>query len=187
MKVFQIGFNKCGTTSLSHFFLRNGYKSVHWDYGNLALKIEENFKSGRLLLEGYEQYNFYGDMEMVSSRYIYAFEKYYKQLDHQYPGSFFILNNRPIERWVESRKRHGNGTYLERFKKIYRCNEEEVIRRWEYEWYRHHSNVLKYFYGRDNFLLFNIETDSGEKLIDFIGEPDLKASYYRHTNKTEDQ
>ena len=31
MKVFQIGFNKCGTKSLMDFFVQNGYPSVHWD------------------------------------------------------------------------------------------------------------------------------------------------------------
>lgn len=38
MKIFQIGFNKCGAVSLHKFFLDNGLKSIHWDNGNLAKK-----------------------------------------------------------------------------------------------------------------------------------------------------
>ena len=33
IKVFQIGFNKCGTMSLCDFFIKNGHKSVHWGDG----------------------------------------------------------------------------------------------------------------------------------------------------------
>ncbi|WKD48794.1 sulfotransferase [Microbulbifer spongiae] len=184
MRVFQIGFNKCGTTSLNHFFLRNGYKAIHWDYGNLALQLEANCLHGRPLLSGYEEYNFFSDMELVSTRCLYAFEKYYQELDRQYPGSLFILNTRPIEKWINSRLNHGLGSYLRRFKEIYSCDREEVVQRWKYEWHRHHSNVLQYFYGRKNFLLFNIEKDDGEKIKNFIGCSKINASYYRHEHRT---
>ncbi|AWF80106.1 hypothetical protein BTJ40_04335 [Microbulbifer sp. A4B17] len=184
MKIFQIGFNKCGTTSLNHFFLRNGYKAVHWDYGNLALKLEENFLHGRPLLSEYEEYSFFSDMELVSNRCLYAFEKFYQELDRQYPGSLFILNTRPLDKWINSRLKHGGGTYLQRFEKIYGCDREGIIRRWEYEWYRHHSNVLQYFYGRENLLLFNIEKDGGDKLKSFIGCTKINASFYRHDHRT---
>ncbi|WP_444912186.1 sulfotransferase [Microbulbifer sp. PAAF003] len=184
MKVSQIGFNKCGTTSVNHFFLRNGYESVHWDHGSLALRLEDNYLHGKPLLSGYKNFDFYSDMEFVSSRCLYAFEKYYHELDRQYPDSLFILNTRPVEKWVESRLNHGNGSYLHRFEKIYSCDRETVIRRWKYEWHRHHSNVLQYFYGRKNFLLFDIEKDDGRKLKEFIGCSRLQASFYKHAHKT---
>ncbi|MFA0813010.1 sulfotransferase [Microbulbifer epialgicus] len=185
MKVFQIGFNKCGTTSLNHFFSRNGYKAIHWDYGNLALKLEENSQLGRPLLSAYEEYNFFSDMELVTSeRCLYAFEKYFQELDRQYPDSYFILNTRPVDKWINSRLKHGGGSYLRRFQDIYSCDREEVILHWKHEWYRHHSTVLQYFYGRENFLLFDIETDGGDKLKSFIGCTEINASYYGHTHKT---
>ncbi|WP_445365621.1 sulfotransferase [Microbulbifer sp. ANSA001] len=184
MKVFQIGFNKCGTTSLNHFFLRNGYKAIHWDHGNLALQIEDNYLHRRPLLSGYEDFDFFSDMELVSSRCLYAFEKYYQELDRQYPGSLFILNTRPVDKWIKSRLNHGDGSYLRRFEQIYSCNREGVIDRWKYEWYKHHSNVLQYFYGRENFLLFDIENDDGSKIKKFTGCSKMQASFYRHDHRT---
>jgi hypothetical protein len=37
-KIFQIVFNRCGTSSLYHFFKNNGLVSIHWNKGNLAKK-----------------------------------------------------------------------------------------------------------------------------------------------------
>jgi len=38
-KIFQIGFNKCGTTSIHQFLLNNGIRSVHWEGGKIADEI----------------------------------------------------------------------------------------------------------------------------------------------------
>ena len=54
-KVFQIGFNKCGTTSLHQFFQRSGLRSVHWDGGYLAPRMEDNIRAGRRAIAGYEE------------------------------------------------------------------------------------------------------------------------------------
>lgn len=184
MKVLQIGFNKCGTTSLNQFFLRNGYKAIHWDHGKLALQLEDNHRQGRPLLSGYEEYQFFSDMELISDRCLYAFRDYYQELDRQYPGSRFILNTRSVDKWINSRLKHNAGTYLQRFEKIYGCGGDEVVRRWKYEWYRHHANVLQYFHGRENFLLFNIEQHDGETLKRFLQLPKIKAEFYRHDHRT---
>ena len=37
-KIFQIGFNRCGTGSLYNFFKENGFISIHWDSGEIAKK-----------------------------------------------------------------------------------------------------------------------------------------------------
>ena len=46
-KIFQIGFNKCGTKTLHHYFSRNGIRSVHWDEGRLAQRMFANLASGK--------------------------------------------------------------------------------------------------------------------------------------------
>ena len=44
-KIFVIGPNKCGTISLYIFFKKNNLKPIHWDNGNLALKIISNISA----------------------------------------------------------------------------------------------------------------------------------------------
>ena len=39
-KIFQIGFNKCGTTSIHRMLVANGINSVHWDKGRLSKSIK---------------------------------------------------------------------------------------------------------------------------------------------------
>jgi carbonic anhydrase len=91
-KIFQIGFNKCGTVSLYHFFEDNGLKPIHWDMGMLATTIKYNHNNNLPLLKGYEKYDVFTDMENVhqnlyrtrqtiSKLQIYFKSKTYRQLD----------------------------------------------------------------------------------------------------------
>ncbi|QIA64446.1 hypothetical protein GT360_13520 [Vibrio astriarenae] len=186
MKVFQIGFNKCGTTSIGHFFERNGLKAVHWGAGHLARVMKANYLLGNKLLEGIEDYDFYSDLEFVNDdQFIYAFKDYFKLLDQQYPGSKFILNTRSVTKWIQSRINHGGGTYLTRFKRIYKVEtEEEVISQWLKLWYQHHADVITYFQDRDNFLLFDIENDDADKLVQFMSPMNMDKKHYMHIHKT---
>ena len=54
-KYFQIGFRKCGTTTLWDFFNRNGIPAVHWDEGDLARRMRDNLEAGRRVLDGYDE------------------------------------------------------------------------------------------------------------------------------------
>ena len=100
-KIFQIGFNKCGTVSVYHFFENNGLKPIHWDMGRLADTIKRNYESNLPILNGYEGYDCFTDMENVNNNN-YAHLTYYKEFDIQYPNSKFILNLRPIDNWIKS-------------------------------------------------------------------------------------
>ena len=113
-KIFQIGFNKCGTTSFFHLFenfTNPCLKPIHWDDGRLAFKIYNNNKENIKLLDGYEDYIFFSDMECVIDNNIYEAFRLYKELDKQYPNSKFILNVRNQENWVKSRLKHMGGRY----------------------------------------------------------------------------
>jgi len=78
-KVFQIGFNRCGTTSILFFFRKNGYTAVHRRAGRfsragtLAAGIELARREGKPLLTFVGVFDVYTDMEcrnlpMVMSR-----------------------------------------------------------------------------------------------------------------------
>ena len=192
-KIFQIGFNKCGTVSLWVLFkhyCKPLIPCIHWDDGKLALSIEANLNHHKPLLSGYEDYVFFSDMEAVyyENNYPKIIEayKYYQVLDHQYPNSKFILNTRNIDNWILSRinfktyllkyEEDSLKKYIEDYEYIlYYMDKydtsriDDIASMWRNDYYRHVHNVKKYFTNRENdFLEFNVETDSLDKLQNFV-------------------
>ena len=93
-KFFQIGFHRCGTTSIHKFFEANGIPSVHFDRGRLATTMFDNLAQGRYILSGYESYSAFSDMELLTlDRYLEAY-KLYRPIMVQVPDAKFILNVR---------------------------------------------------------------------------------------------
>jgi hypothetical protein len=181
-KIFQIGFNKCGTTSIHNFFLQNGLKSIHWDNTNLAKTIKNNSDNNQPLLSGYEQYDCFTDMESLGDHF-YIYLTHYKELDKQYPNSKFILNVRDKEKWIKSRMKHNN--YLEYFRRNTGLNTDGVINLWHNQWDNHISDVLEYFSDRnDDLLHFNIETEN-EKFVYYMKNLiDIKNPKFTKENQT---
>jgi len=170
-KIFQIGFNKCGTRTIHNFFLRNGVKSAHWENNKLADTIHKNYNNNLPLLTGIDKYTVYTDMENVDTQ-IYAHILYYKELDRQYPNSKFILNIRDRDKWITSRLNHNNlksGKYLITTMNYYDYTEEQVINMWINDWENHIRDVKDYFKDRPNdLLIFDIEEDNVSKLVKFF-------------------
>ncbi len=182
MKIFQIGFNKCGTHSFYHFFKNNKIPSCHWLGGLLAKSMKKNHDNKKPLLSDYDQFTFYSDME--KSPDIYGHILYYKELDKQYPGSKFILNIRNQDDWIISRSKHFN--YLQKSKDYlgYKTN-EQVFDFWRKQWYEHIINVLLYFKNRpDDLLVFDIDKDNIAKLIRFFPDLKLDSKHWCHNYKT---
>lgn len=189
-KIFIIGFNKCGTRTLHHFFQTNGLTCIHYECNekNIASQIYENKSKNKLLLDGIEHYDVYSDMENILSVTLLYAQYLFKELDKQYPNSKFILNTRNVEKWLTSRQNHGDGEG--RYDKI--CgrnlglNSEELVKHWKKEWYDHHKNVIEYFKDRpDDLLIFDIEQESPKKIVDFFQEYiELDVSKYTHEGKT---
>ena len=198
MKIFQIGFNKCGTASLYHFFKDNGFKSVHWRWGDknnykyVALEMKRNYENNHPLLEGMEEFDFYSDMESHLDGFdnegddyfpcVHAYIDYFKEIDRQYPNSKFILNIRNVNNWIESRRKHvfsSGRTYLGSCMHHMKMTKKEVLALWENQWDTHINNVLEYFKHRpDDMLLFNIEEgDNGIRIKNFLSE-DLNREQY---------
>ena len=65
MKIFQIGFNKCGTSTIHRYLRANGVKCVHWDDGRLAQRMFANLANGDNLMAGYEGFDAFTDMEYI--------------------------------------------------------------------------------------------------------------------------
>ena len=71
---------------------------LHWDEGRLAQRIFANLASGSDLLQGYEQFDVFTDMEYLDDlgSYLEAY-KLFPHLAAQYPNAVFILNTRNRE------------------------------------------------------------------------------------------
>lgn len=182
MKIFQIGFNKCGTTSIHNLFKKHcskKYSCIHWDSGNLAITIKNNvINKDQNILGRYEKFDVITDMEYVSGENIVlAYQDYFSDLDKCYPESIFILNIRPIENWIRSRLEHetNNVSYALRYQKYFRLkNLDEVVLNWIENYYRHINNVTKYFENKnESLIIFDIEKDSFDKFKTFFANKNI--------------
>lgn len=88
-KIFCIGFNKTGTTSLHQFFLSAGLRSTHNHYWPIA----SHMPSGK---EYFNNYQCFSDGEKSS----------FVNLQRWFPNAQFILNTREERAWVLSRVKH---------------------------------------------------------------------------------
>ncbi len=209
MKIFQIGFNRCGTSSFAYFFNKNGLRASHWQNGTVAAAIETARIEGKPLLTYTGKYQVYTDMELmdlstISRKFwnrsairkllrvldpenglapIYAY-KHFKVLDEQYSGSKFILNVRDMERWVASRFRFSKQRYRSCLHgDHYHGSDEELAECWRSDWRSHIANVKEYFADRpDDLLIFDIETDGVEKIIDFFSMLKLDSVHWKQRN-----
>ncbi|MEE1672817.1 sulfotransferase [Agarivorans aestuarii] len=179
MKIFQIGFNKCGTGSLHKFFIKNELKSIHYDSGRLAKTIFENFENDRDLLFGCDGYDAYSDMELLTNeKFISVAESLFKELYNQYPDSVFILNTRDVDSWVNSRLKHNKGTYLSRYRSLLDVTSDQIIKYWKEEYYKHISNVQAFFENKTsaNFIHLRIDEDCPSRLGDYLSRLGYKIT-----------
>ena len=208
-RIFQIGFNRCGTTTLIRFFQANGLKSLHWGRGSIAAGIEAAYLEGKPLLSYTDGYFVYGDMEFVEVESeskkilkkkpfrrlyknlsknkfipIYAFERF-RELDKQYPGSRFILNTRNVEEWVNSRIRFlERGYFYCKHGNNYHSSQKELNQCWIKHWNEHILDVKEYFSERPEDLLeFDLDKDSPQKIANFFSDLNLDISKWGHHNK----
>ena len=88
-RIFCIGFNKTGTSSLNRFFEINGFDSTHnpqWPYYSYIMSGKEWFNRS----------DCYTDGECADFRRLQAW----------FPTSLFVLNTRDERRWLRSRVKH---------------------------------------------------------------------------------
>lgn len=186
-KFFQIGFNKCGTTSFALFFARNGIPCVHWDEGRLAQRMQRNLRGGEYILSGYEDYDAFTDMEHVTDREIVEGYKFYREIAEQVEDARFILNTRDRDRWIKSRLSHTSPTgdsYVEKYKSIHGLDDTAAaVELWKKDWDAHHAAVQEAI-PPGKLLVFNVEADPPERLCDFIGLDASAAQHFMLQNVT---
>ncbi|MEM9011642.1 MAG: sulfotransferase [Pseudomonadota bacterium] len=186
-RIFQIGFNKCGTRSLYAFLKGSGIESAHFNRGRLAQTIHDNIEAGRKPLWGVERYTAYTDMQVVARDGVIEAFKYFREFHRYYPGSRFILNTRGKEGWIKSRVNHGAGFFVQRYQRaLGLADEDAVLAHWSQDWDRHHADVASFFADKPGQLLvFDIEQHGPERLVDFLApEFETDARLYGHAGDT---
>lgn len=167
-KVFVVGFNKTGTSSIHALFEQLGLRSLHhpsWSRDPRAPELDT--------------FDCFSDGTPADVR----------PFDTRFPGARFILQVRELDRWVYSRLAHiqrerDQGT-LPAERSPYWADDPRGVRAWLRRRGRHHLNVLHYFARRPGDLLvvnFVRDPDAAARVARFLGfdaEPDRP---YRNVN-----
>jgi len=176
-KVFGIGLNKTGTTTLGQCGKILGLRCTSCDKTLLENFVVRNDFSR--IIQKVDNYDLFED---------WPWPLIYKQLDEMCPGSKFILTIRSSEeKWLESLKKHSMRTHPTKHcrKLAYGFDFPHKHEKEHIEFYRRHNDsVRSYFDNRTNdFLEICWENGDGfEKLCNFLGYgvPDVPLP---HANK----
>lgn len=172
-KIFEIGFNKCATRAVCYLFKSAGIRLKHWEGGELALNLERAIKENSTPFENYGDITYFSDIIYSSNTKLFEGYKDFKFLDEKFKDAKFVYNIRPIESWIKSRIKHGNGFELNVYKKSLGLDtDEEVIEFWRNDWVTHKKNVVNYFesVGKlDKLLFIDITSPNFREISDFLG------------------
>ncbi|MEP0938789.1 MAG: sulfotransferase [Cyclobacteriaceae bacterium] len=177
-KVFCIGFNKTGTTSLHAVFSDQlGLDSVHktkWVYWSAD--------KGKSRTDEYDAFSD-GEAPLI------------KNLLKKYPDAYFILNTRPLKSWLISRHKAAQrskeavttilsevlplGWVANLIVRFHFKNDEKSMKRWIQIRNSYHRYAVDLLSNHDRFLLINIESENlHKKLKAFLNlKQDLKPTW----------
>lgn len=184
-KIFVIGFHKCGTTTLHRYFERNFIRSAHFRAGlaYVATVLSHNHTKGRPILHGIEQYSAFSDLCFYTQEAWIEANRYFPEYHAAYPDALFIFNDRPVDNWIRSRMNKPG--FVDLACHYFRADPGAVEALWRRQYEEHREALLAYAPRMENFLHFDIERDSVEKLTRFVGRSFRVADRtYRIENNT---
>ena len=186
-KIFGIGLNKTGTSSLGRFFEKCGY-NMHEDYScikiNMALDLQNNINMDKatLLLDIVDNYDVFED---------WPWPLIYKQCLERYPDSKFVLTIRAdAEEWFRSLYYHckklGPTKQIKSVYGHYTPNHETKKDFIEY-YKRHNAKAVEFFKDKPGkLLILSTDTDDSKKsdiLAKFCDLDKLSKIPYPNANK----
>ena len=186
-KIFGIGLNKTGTSSLGRFFEKCGYK-MHEDYScikiNMALDLQNNINMDKatILLDIADNYDVFED---------WPWPLIYKQCLERYPDSKFVLTIRAdAEEWFRSLYYHckklGPTKQIKSVYGHYTPNHETKKDFIEY-YKRHNAKAVEFFKDKPGkLLILSTDTDDNKKsdiLAKFCDLDKLSNIPYPNANK----
>jgi hypothetical protein len=179
-KVFCIGFQKTGTSSMRDALKSIGYR-VAGHYGT-DLPLEE--LRTRYVAMGLAMAKDYDAVQDMPWALIY------RELDAAFPGAKFIYTMRDADNWINSMVKHfetrPSSVRQLTYGAEYPCpaGNEEAYKKVYLE---HRSAVMDYFAGRpDDFLTMDLERGDGwAELGAFLGLKDVPQGPFVHSNPAE--
>ena len=204
VRIFLIGFNRCGTTSFHQLFNSNQIASVHW-YGNeLARCLHRNCRLPFVApLQSIDRWTAYSDLIAVpgtpwdsSTPYrgpLIEANRFFPQLHRAYPNSLFILNTRDPEAWIASRLQHDQGRFAEAYRRAVAdqgiSTDHQLTALWLQQWHNHHQAVRRYFQAHPDasFLEFHLGRSDPGPLIDHLAlHYPLQCTSFPHAHRSTD-
>lgn len=188
LKIFDIGFNKCGTRTFHHMMIKAGYSCKHWDEGRIALDIKNAFDKKKLPLTQYEGIECFSDMaNEIPGSFVLGY-KYFQFLVESFPNSLFILTNRNVDDWITSRMNHGS--LKKRYLKEFNLESfEDVERFWREDWANHRKNIRDYFESNkiaNRLFHLNIENPDLDGLSKFLNQK-ITYEMWQHKGRSSDR
>ena len=179
MKIFCIGFQKTGTTSMGQALQELGF-SVAGVQSKNHPHLESEIP--RLIDGVVPRYDAFQDN---------PWPLLYRRLDERYPGSKFILTLREEASWLKSIVRHCGDRSTEMRKWIYGSgnpsnHESDYLGVYR----RHNEEVQTYFERRSpsDFLILNLfDGDGWDELCSFLGIPEVPSWPFPHLNRALDR
>ena len=159
-KVFIIGFQKTGTTTLETILKESGYRVAGGDKN--LVKFEDKEKLKVYIKNQLDQYDAVQDM---------AWPLVYRELYELYPNAKFILSYRDPESWIKSVVKYFAKIKNTMHQKIYGVpfaegNEERYLEVYN----SHNKDVLDFFKDKGDFLFMDMKSDFNYKtLFTFLG------------------
>ena len=172
-KIFCIGPNKTGTTTIHHFFKGNGIQSVHFGGDrrskNLAQIFVRNVSAAKPILTGVEQYDAFSDVTFVSSKIYLDMALFIDRISAEYPDAYYIYNYRPTEGWIDSRKKHYGGAFWRRYSNCYHFSQDDAVREWRaYAETRRTRDVEMLRAAGRRVIEFELGKDDPQAIVDFL-------------------
>ena len=148
MKIFVIGYNKCASSTMHNIFVHNGYKSYHQG-------CQYKIRKWTDVLDSYDVFlDIAPDINLID------------KLHKKYKDSLYILNTRPLNKWLISRAEHGVRGYIKNGKHAFFPLSEKLITSWTNSRNNHNMDILKYFMDTpDKLIVLNIDN---KNWIDFL-------------------
>lgn len=136
-KIFVIGLNKTATSTFHQLFVANNLKSQHGGISKPLLK-------GDLIKWHLKTYDGFAD---------HAYKNNFKKIYIQYPDAIYILNTRPLDKWLISRFKHG----IRRKNSYYPCTIKKCKRFINHR-KKYYNEILEFFKDKPGKLkVINIE------------------------------
>ncbi|GAA4267984.1 sulfotransferase [Hyunsoonleella aestuarii] len=170
-KVFVIGFQKTGTTSLELALINLGYRVYGGDKNLFKFKDQKSLNN--YILETLKYWDAVQDM---------PWPLFYKELHQLYPEAKFILTYRHTQDWIKSVVKYFASIRIPLHEKIYNVPCAEGYEQKYIDVYNNFNvEVIDFFKDKENFIImeqnknFNYET-----LCQFLNMPIVPKDLFPH-------